>query len=95
MAADDTLTLRIESDDDSEEIEVPEGLLERIGDEGESPPEVLANIAVIGVTQQVHGAIHHAPGEADEELEAAEDALLELVEERFGMTFGELTGHSH
>lgn len=95
MAPDDTLTLRIESDDDSEELEVPAGLLTRIGEEGESPPEVLANVAFVGLTQQVHGAVHHAPGEPDDELEAVEAEMLELFEERFGMTFAEMTGHSH
>lgn len=95
MGADDTLTLRIESDDDSEELEVPAGLLDDLAEEGQSPPAVVGDVALFGLAQRVHGAVHHAQGEPDEDLVATEAVTMELFEERFGTTFGEMTGHSH
>jgi hypothetical protein len=44
---------------------------------------------------RAHALAHHAEGEADEELEAIEEAMLDRFEERFGMTYAEATGHSH
>lgn len=95
MAEDDTLTLRIESDDDSEELEVPATLLDMLAEDDESAPAVVADVALFGLAQRAHGAVHHTDGEPDADLAAAESVTMELFEERFGMTFGEATGHSH
>lgn len=95
MAADDTLTLRIESDDASDELEVPAGLVDLLAEGDESAPEVVGDVALFGLAQRAHGAVHHAEGEVDDQLRDAESVAMDLFEERFGMTFGEATGHSH
>lgn len=93
--ADDTLTLRIESEDDSEELTIPTALVDMLAEEGEGAPVVVADVALFGLAQRAHTAVHHAEGEPDEELETAEAVALDLFEERFGVTYGEATGHSH
>lgn len=95
MASEATQTLKIESDDESEELEVPVELIDMLSEEGESTPAVVADIALFGLAQRIHGAVHHGEGETDAELEAVEAKTMELFEDRFGMTFGEATGHSH
>ncbi|QCC52534.1 DUF7545 family protein [Halapricum salinum] len=93
----ETVTLTIEADDGTEdELTVPTSLLAMLREEeDETPPEIVGDIAMFGLAQRVHGAIHHGQGDAPEELVDAEDKIMELFEERFGATFGELTGHSH
>jgi hypothetical protein len=95
MATDDTLTLTIESADDSETLAVPEGVAAVLGEAGQSTPEVVADVALIGIAQRVHSVVHHGQEEAGADAEAVEDTTMALFEERFGMTFGEATGHSH
>jgi len=91
----DTITLRIEGDDTSDDLEVPAALVEMLEEDEEGAAAVVGDIALFGMAQRIHGAVHHADGEVDPEVEAAEEATLALFEERFGMTFGEATGHSH
>ena len=55
----------------------------------------MADISLLGLTQQAHGAVHHARGDPSEELQAAEEQLLERFEERFGQSYAEMTGHDH
>jgi hypothetical protein len=50
---------------------------------------------MLSFAQQAHALVHHAPEEPDEEVVANEEKTMELFEERFGQTFGEMTGHSH
>lgn len=91
----DTITVRLETDDASDELTVPAALVEALTDEGESAPDVVGNLAMLGLAQQAHGVVHHSHGEVSDELANAEQLTMELFEERFGQTFGELTGHSH
>jgi len=93
----ETVTLTIEADDGTEdELTVPTSLLAMLREEDdETPPEIVGDIAMFGLAQRVHGAIHHGQGDAPEELVDAEAQIMELFEERFGATFDELTGHSH
>ena len=94
--ADDTVTLTIEADDGTvDELTVPTGLLDMLRENDESAPEIVGDIAMFGLAQRIHGAIHHAEGEVSPEVEQAEAETMELFEERFGATFGELTGHDH
>lgn len=96
MADNDTSTLAIETEDGiSDELEVPARLLEMLREGDESDPQIVGDIAMIGMAQRIHGAIHHAEGEPGEEVEAAEDVTMDLFEERFGQTFADMTGHDH
>ena len=94
--ASDTVTLTIEADDGTvDELTVPESLLAMLREDEESAPEIVGDIAMFGLAQRIHGAIHHAQGDVSPEIEDAEAITMELFEERFGATFGELTGHDH
>ncbi|QLH83948.1 DUF7545 family protein [Halosimplex pelagicum] len=96
MAESETVTLTLESDDDTDELEVPTALVEMLAEsEDESPPEVVGDIAMFGLAQRIHSAAHHSEGEPSDEIAETEERTLELFEERFGRSFAELTGHSH
>jgi hypothetical protein len=92
---DDTLTARIETDDGRDTVEVPAALVDMLKEGEEATSEVLGNLVQVGLAQQAHAAVHHAEGEPDEVLVDAEALMMELFEDRFGQTFGEMTGHSH
>ncbi|WP_424018586.1 DUF7545 family protein [Halorientalis pallida] len=96
MAEQDTATLTIQTEDGtSDELEVPTGLLNMLREGDESDPQIVGDIAMIGMAQRIHGAIHHAQGDPGPEVEAAEDVTMDLFEERFGQTFADMTGHDH
>ena len=89
------VTFTVDGVDDSVELTVPDALLDVLSEEGDSGADVVADVALMGLTNRAHMLVHHGEGEVDEEVAAAEERALELFEERFGMTFGEATGHSH
>ena len=92
----ETATYTIESPDgDSDEIELPSELVDLLSEEGDSPTEVIGDMAVLSFAQQAHAVVHHSEGGADEDLEAVEQAVLDEFEERFGVSFAEATGHAH
>jgi hypothetical protein len=91
----ETVTVRLETDEDSDELTVPVALIELLGEGGETTPEVVGDIAMLGFTQQAHGAVHHSQGTVDEQIQEAEALAAELFEERFGQSFAEMTGHDH
>lgn len=91
----DTITVRLETDDASDELTVPATLVELLSNEGESAPDVVGDLAMLGLAQQAHGIVHHSHGEVSDDVAAAEQLTLDLFEERFGQSFGEMTGHSH
>ena len=96
MANQETVTLTIEDEDGTaDELTVPTGLLDMLRQDGETDPEVIGDIAMIGLAQRIHGAIHHSQGEPAQEVKDAEEVTLDLFEQRFGQTFGEMTGHDH
>lgn len=91
----ETTTVTIEVGEHSDELTVPVALTDALSQGNETPAEVVSSLALFGLTQQAHGVVHHSHGEADEELEAAEEFILEEFETRFGQSYGEMTGHSH
>ena len=91
----DTTLVKIETPDGNDEVTLPTGLLDMLAEEGESAADVVGDLALMSCAQRVHAAVHHGHGEADEELDAIESTTLDLFEDRFGMTFGEATGHQH
>ncbi len=93
--APETTTVSIEVDGDSEEFEIPVALTDALSDGDETRAEVVTNLAVLSLAQQAHGMVHHGHGDAGEDLEAAEETILDVFEQRFGRSFAEMTGHSH
>jgi hypothetical protein len=93
--APDTVTVELSANDDTDAIDVPTTLIELLSEGDETAPEVVGDIAMLGIAQQAHGVVHHGHGDADEAVEAAESLAMDLFEERFGRSFGEMTGHDH
>lgn len=94
--ANETVTVTVEADDESvDEFEVPAALLDLLSEGEEPAATVVSDMAMISLAQRIHGAVHHAQGEPDDEMQAIEEQTMELFEERFGATFAELTGHDH
>lgn len=91
----ETLTVTIETEEDSDELEIPAGALDLLNEGGEGPSTVLGDLALLGVAQQIHGIIHHSQGDVGSDIEDIEEETMELFEERFGASYGELTGHQH
>lgn len=94
--ADETRTFEITADDGStDEVTLPAGLFEVLSEPGEPSATVLTDLAVLSCAQQIHGLVHHGQGETEADLEALDAATMDAFEERFGVTFAEMTGHSH
>jgi hypothetical protein len=91
----DTITLSIEGPDGSDELAVPGGLIDLLAEGDEGAPAVVGDVALCGLAQRIHAAVHHGENEPSEELQDVEQRTLDLFEERFGMTYGEATGHQH
>ena len=91
----ESVTVTIDADGDDAEIEVPEALLSALSEPGDTPAEVVADLAVMSFAGRAHALLHHAEGEPSEALEAAESEMMDRFEERFGVTYAEATGHSH
>ncbi len=93
--ASETVTVSLETDDASDELEVPNAAIDLLNESDEGAPTVIADLAMLGVAQQLHGIIHHTQEDVGEEVEAAEEKTMELFEQRFGRSFAEMTGHDH
>lgn len=91
----DDISITVEAGGESEEILVPEALIERLDQADEGPAMVIADVASMGLAGRVHALVHHAEDAPDEELTVAEERMLDRFEERFGVSYGEATGHSH
>jgi hypothetical protein len=92
---DETVTVRLETDGASDELDVSQTLVEMLREGDEDVPDVVGDLAMLGLAQQAHGAIHHSHGEVSDELKQAEQVTMDLFEERFGQTYAEMTGHDH
>lgn len=92
----DSVTLTIEGDDTSDELTVPPAMLDLLReDEAETDPQVVGDLAMLGLAQRIHTAVHHSEGDVDEAIQEVHDDMMANFEDRFGQTFGELTGHQH
>ncbi|SFC56041.1 hypothetical protein SAMN05444422_110117 [Halobiforma haloterrestris] len=90
----DTVTVSIEADDSTDEVTIPAGLLDLVAEGDQTTAETIGDVALLSFASRAHHVVHHGEG-SDEELEAQEERVMELFEERFGVTFGEATGHQH
>jgi hypothetical protein len=81
--------------DETDEFELPEGLVDILAEQGERPPTVVAEITLLAFVQRSHAMVHHTDDEVPGDLEAINQKAEKLFEERFGTSFGEATGHDH
>lgn len=92
----DEVTFTVSGPDGEDEFTVPEGLVSLLAEEDdESQAQVVADLALMSFAQRAHMIVHHGEGELGAEIEELEEAVLDQFEERFGMTYGEATGHQH
>ena len=92
----DTETYTIEGPNgDTDSIELPEGLVDVLSEQGEEPATVVAEITLLSFVQRAHTIVHHAEGDVPDDLLEINEKAEELFEERFGVSFAEATGHSH
>jgi hypothetical protein len=91
----DNVTLTIESADGTDEVTLSQDLLQMLAEGDETPAEVVGDLAMFGCAQRAHMTVHHNDGEVDPELEQIEATTMDLFEQRFGATYGEVTGHQH
>jgi len=91
----DTTTVNLEADGESDELTVPTALVRLLAEDGEGTTEVVGDMAMLALAQQAHGIVHHSHGEVDPAVEEAEQATMDLFEERFGQSYAEMTGHDH
>ena len=93
--ADETVTLSIEGDAETDEVTLPAGMLDLLRETDEPDAEVVGDLALFSCAQRIHATVHHAEGGDTERYRAIEERTMALFEERFGASYGELTGHDH
>ena len=93
--ADETVTLSIDGDAETDEVTLPVGMLDLLREADESDAEVAGDLALFSCAQRIHATVHHAEGGDTERYRAIEERTMALFEERFGASYGELTGHDH
>ena len=92
----ETQTFTIEGPDgDTDDVELPTGLVDVLSEQGDEPSTVVADIACMAFAQRAHAIVHHSEGETPADLGAVADSMEDIFEDRFGVTFGEATGHQH
>ncbi len=90
-----TTTISITADDDStDDVTLPSGLIDLVAEGDQSSAETIGDVTLLSFASRAHHIVHHGE-ETDEALEAQEARIMDLFEERFGVTFGEATGHQH
>jgi hypothetical protein len=80
---------------DTEAIELPSGLVDVFAEQGEEPTDVVGDIVVQAFAQQAHVVVHHAEGDVPGDLDALNEEMERIFEERFGVSLDEAMGHSH
>lgn len=84
-----------DDDDDAATLTLPAALVDALAEPDETRAETVAAVSLQTFVSQAHHVVQHGDGEVPAELAAAEERALELFEERFGISFGEATGHQH
>jgi len=95
MADSDTVTLTIEGPDGTDDVTLPGELLDMLAEGDQSAAEVVGDLALFGCAQRAHATVHHNEGEVEDHIREMEALTMDLFEERFGATYGEMTGHQH
>ncbi len=80
---------------DTDTVELPEGLVGTLAEQGEEPTKVISDIIVQALAQHAHALVHHSQGEPPADLVEMNEAVEDLFEERFGMSLSDAMGHSH
>ncbi len=93
--ADETVTMRIEGDDEADEVTLPSEMLDLMREDEETDPEIVGDLALFSCAQRIHATVHHAEGGDTKQYRDIEETTMGLFEDRFGATYGELTGHDH
>jgi hypothetical protein len=93
----ETISFDIETGDEHAELELPRALVELLADEGDTPTDVVADIAQFDCTRRIYEAAH-SEDEVDADTRTIEMDALALFEAHFGIAFEELveseqTGH--
>jgi hypothetical protein len=91
----ETVTVAVETEESSDELEVPMKVVELLSEDGDTTTDVIGDLVMLSVAQQAHGIVHHAQGTVDDDIAEAEQLTMELFEERFGRSYAEVTGHDH
>lgn len=92
----DDLRVAVEvADGTTDSFAVPVAIFDHLSEGDEPAAEVVTDIAVMAFAGRAHALVHHGQGEPSPELEAAETAMLDAFEGRFGVSYAEATGHAH
>jgi hypothetical protein len=75
-------------DGDEQQVALPAGLAGVFAEDGESDTVVAADFLVQAFAQQTHAVVHHSQ-EDTPELDAMDDHMAEIFEERFGVSLSE------
>ncbi|SER80677.1 DUF7545 family protein [Natrinema salaciae] len=90
-----TTTFSISSEDGAtDDVTIPAGLVDLVAEGDQTDAETVGDVMLLSFASRAHHIVHHGE-DADDELEAQEERVMDLFEERFGVTFGEATGHQH
>lgn len=93
--SEETVTLRIEGEDDESDVTLPKEMLDLMREADESDAEIVGDLALFSCAQRIHATVHHADGGDTDRYREIEAQTMDLFEERFGASYGELTGHDH
>jgi len=94
--SEETLTVSLDIDGEADDVDLPARLVDLFREEeSETDAEIVGDMVVMAFAERAHAIVHHGQGGEDEDLESIESATMDLFEERFGMTYGEATGHAH
>lgn len=91
----DTSHVTIRVDDSEDSVELPEELFSLFTEEDQTPASAATDLMVLDYTHRLHAQVHHTEDEPDERIVELEADLRDRFEDRFGASFGELTGHQH